>query len=43
MEKEVRKELLFGFQILILAVGVCRKLLGGNEMPNGITARLDGA
>jgi hypothetical protein len=43
VEKEVRKELMFGFQNLVLTVGVCRKQLGGNEMPNGITMRLDGA
>jgi hypothetical protein len=34
VEKEVRKELLLGFQNLVLAVGVCRRQLGGNEMPN---------
>jgi len=34
---------MFGFQNLVLALGVCRKQLGRNEMPNGITTRLDGA
>jgi hypothetical protein len=43
VEKEARKELMFGFQNLVIAVGVCRKQPGGNEMRNGIIARLDGA
>jgi hypothetical protein len=41
VEREVRKELMLDFQHLVLAVGVCKKQLGGNEMPNAIKARLD--
>lgn len=41
MEKEGRKELMLDFQDLVLAVGVCKRQLGGNEMPNQVKARLD--
>jgi len=34
VEKEVRKELMLGFQNFVLAVKVYRRQLGGNEMPN---------
>ncbi len=39
MEKEVVKELMLGFQNLVLLVRVCRRQLGGNEMPNWIKVR----
>jgi hypothetical protein len=42
VEKEVKRKLMFGFQNLVLDVGVCKKQLGGNEMPSGIKTRLDG-
>jgi hypothetical protein len=41
VEKEVRKELMLDFQHLVLAVGVCKRQLGGNEMPIRKKARLD--
>jgi hypothetical protein len=41
VEKEVRKELMLGFQNFVLAVKVYRRQLGGNEMPNRIKAQHD--
>jgi hypothetical protein len=41
VENEVKMEFMLGFQNLVLAVGVCRRQLGGNEMLNRIKARLD--
>jgi hypothetical protein len=41
VEKEVRKELMLGFQNLVLVVGVYGRQLGGTEMPNWIKARLN--